>query len=247
MHLGLKMPVAIKMMRHDLAMDPDFLRNFRNEAETIASLNHENIIKFYNIEERFQTVFLIMEYIEGESLIKMLKRLKAIPPKLAVHFLIQICSGLQYTHGRGIIHRDINSSNILIQRDDQLKVLDFGLACPIGTEDFSSLGTRGYMAPEQIQGDPMDQRTDIYAVGITAYEMLVGHKPFSGNDPHVLEDMHLSHDIPDPAASVPNLLPDLQRFVIKSCQRDPHLRYDNFKLALADLQRIAVQQGGNPG
>jgi serine/threonine protein kinase len=97
------------------------------------------------------------------------------------------------------------------------------------------------MAPEQVKGDPMDQRTDIYAVGITAYEMLVGKRPFPDDDVHVLEDMHLSHEIPDPAASVPNLLPDLQRFIIKSCQRDPNLRYDNFKQALADLKRIGSQ------
>ncbi len=239
MHLGLNMPVAIKMMRHDLALDPDFLRNFRNEAKTIASLNHENIIKVYDIEERFQTVFLIMEYLEGEPLIKILKRLKVISPSLAVRYLIQICSGLQYAHSRGIIHRDINSSNIVIQRDDQLKILDFGLACPIGTHDFSSLGTLAYMAPEQIQGDPMDQRTDIYAVGITAYEILVGKRPFPEDDAQALADMHLNHDIPDPLASVADLSKGLQRFIIKSCQRDPNLRYDDFKQVLTDLKRIS--------
>jgi serine/threonine protein kinase len=117
------MPVAIKMMRHDLAMDADYLSNFQNEAKTIASLNHENIIKIYDIEERFRTVFIIMEFLEGESLDAMLGRLKTIPPALAVNFLIQICSGLQYVHQRGIIHRDINSSNVIIRRDDRLKIL----------------------------------------------------------------------------------------------------------------------------
>jgi len=237
------MPVAIKMMRHDLAMQPDFLSNFQNEAKTIASLDHENIIKVYDIEERFQTVFLIMEYIEGEPLIKMLKRLKTIPPSLAVRYLIQICSGLQYAHSRGIIHRDINSSNIIVQRDDRLKILDFGLACPIGTEDFSSLGTLAYMAPEQITGDAMDERTDIYALGITTYEMIVGGRPFREDDGHILEEMHLNQDIPDPAAGVPDLSKDLQRFVIKCCQRDPNLRYDNIQQALADLKSSAGEQG----
>jgi len=235
---GLNMPVAIKMMRHDLAMDPDFLSTFRNEAKTIASLNHENIIKVYDIEERFQTVFLIMEYLEGEALDKMLKRLKIIPPGLAVHYLIQICSGLQYAHSRGIIHRDINSSNILIRPDDRLKILDFGLACPIGTHDFSAVGTRAYMAPEQIRGDPMDQRTDIFALGITAYEMLVGQRPFPGEDVQALEEMHLNQDIPDPAASVADLPDSLRRFIIKSCRRDPGQRYDDFNQVQVDLKRI---------
>jgi serine/threonine protein kinase len=243
MHLGLNMPVAIKMMRHDLAVDPDFLRTFRNEAKTIASLNYKNIIKVYDIEERFRTVFLIMEYLEGETLTKMLKRLKVIPPSLAVHYLIQICSGLQYAHGRGIIHRDINSSNIFIQPGDQLKILDFGLACPIGTHDFSAFGTPAYMAPEQIRGDPMDQRTDIYAVGITAYEMLVGKRPFPEDDVQTLQEMHLNHDIPDPASRVADLPKGLQRFIIKSCQRNPGLRYDDFKQVLDDLKRISKAFG----
>jgi serine/threonine protein kinase len=243
MHLGLNMPVAIKMMRHDLAVDSDFLSNFQNEAKTIASLNHENIIKIYDIEERFRTVFIIMEYLEGESLDAMLERLKIIPPALAVHYLIQICSGLQYTHQRGIIHRDINSSNVIVQQDDQLKILDFGLACPMGTRDFSSLGTIAYLAPEQIEGDPMDQRTDIYAVGITAYEMVVGSRPFPEDDPQVLMDMHLTHDIPDPAVGTPNLPQDLQRFIIKACRRNPDSRYGDMRQALADLRRIARETG----
>lgn len=239
LHAGSNMPVAIKMMRHDLAMDPNFLQNFRNEAKTIAGLNHENIIKVYDVEEKFKTVFLIMEYLQGEPLIKMLKRLKAIPSALAVHYLIEICSGLQYAHSRGIIHRDINSSNIIIQPDDRLKILDFGLACPIGTQDFSSLGTLAYMAPEQIQGDPMDQRTDIYAVGIIAYEMLAGKRPFPEDDLQALEEMHLNQDIPDPSASVADLPEGLQRFIIKSCRRDPSLRYDNFNQVMAEILNIA--------
>ena len=243
MHPGLNMPVAIKMMRHDLAMDADYLRNFQNEAKTIASLNHENIIKIYDIEERYRTVFIIMEFLEGESLDAMLGRLKTIPPALAVNLLIQICSGLQYAHQRGIIHRDINSSNVIIRRDDRLKILDFGLACPIGTKDFSSLGTIAYMAPEQIEGGPMDQRTDIYAVGITAFEMVVGNRPFSEDDAQALADMHLTRDIPDPAADAPDLPQDLQRFIIKACRRDPDCRYGDMDQVLADLRRIAKKTG----
>ncbi len=246
MHPELNTPVAIKMMRHHLAMDPDFLRNFQNEAKTIADLNHANIIKVYDIEERFKTVFLIMQFLAGETLSVKLARLKAISPSAAVHYLIQICSGLRYAHHREIIHRDINASNIIIQPDEHLKILDFGLACPIGTQDFSSLGTLAYMAPEQINGDLMDPRTDIYAVGITAYEMLVGKRPFDASDPRKLEEMVLHQDIPDPIHSVPDLPKDLQHFIIKSCRRDPNLRYDNMKQALTDLKRLATKLGIAP-
>lgn len=116
-------------------MESDFLTNFRNEAKIIAGLNNENIIRVYDIEERFKTVFIIMEYLRGESLRSLLNRLKKIPWKLAADFLAQICSGLSYAHSKGIIHRDINAANIFVQPDDRVKIFDFGTACPVGTED----------------------------------------------------------------------------------------------------------------
>jgi len=242
-HLGLAMPVAIKMMRHDMAMDPDFLANFRNEAITIANLNHENIVKVYDIEERFRTVFIIMEYLEGESVADMLGRLKKIPPSLAVDYLIQICAGLHYAHRQGIIHRDINTKNIFVQPDDRIKILDFGLACPIGTEDFSSLGTVAYMAPEQIESDPLDQRTDIYALAVTAYEMLVGERPFPEEDIKKLMDLHCTRDIPDPALKNQTLPQALRIFVTKAGRCDPQKRYQDMIQALEEIQPLAGISG----
>ena len=238
-HLGLNMPVAIKMMRHDMAMDPEFLANFHNEAKNIAKLNHENIVKVHDIEERYRTVFIIMEYLEGESLNDMLARLKTIPPPLAVNFLVQIATGLRYAHRKGIIHRDINSKNIMIQRDDHLKILDFGLACPVGTEDFSSLGTLSYMAPEQIESDPLDQRTDIYAMGIAAYEMVVGERPFPEEDVRFLTKCHLSQDIPDPALKTPDLPEKLRSFILTAGRRDPQQRYQDMDEALEIIKPLA--------
>lgn len=234
----LSMPVAIKMLRHHLAMDPDFINGFRNEAKTIASLKHNNILRVYDIEERFNTVFIIEELIEGESLANMLSRLKCIPPKLAISFLMQLCSGLQYAHKKGIIHRDINTTNIFVQQNDRLKILDFGLSCPIGTEDFASFGTMAYMAPEQIQSDPMDQRTDIYAMGITAFEILAGRKPFAETDAQKLIDLHLNCGIPDPADVVPNIPEGLRQFILKACQRNPDRRFQTVTEALAVLEQL---------
>jgi serine/threonine protein kinase len=115
--------------------------------------------------------------VEGISLEGLLERLKTIPPPAAVHYLMQICSGLDYAHQRDIIHLDINTTNIFVRRDDRIKILDFGLACPIGTEDMTSFGTTFYMAPEQIGSEPLDQRTDLYA--FTAIYLLPGqNKPF---------------------------------------------------------------------
>jgi serine/threonine protein kinase len=236
LHLDLNIPVAIKMMRHDLALDSDFIENFLNEAKTIARLRHENIVQMYDVEERFQTVFIIMEYLEGESLKDMLKRLKTIPPSRVTGLLLQICKGLKHAHQHGIIHRDINPSNIIIQHNDRLKILDFGLACPIGTEDFCSFGTVAYMAPEQVESNAMDQRTDIYALGITAYEMVTGKRPFPYDDNQVLTNIHLAEDLPDPADTLANLPEALCRFITKAGRCHPDQRYQDMDEALEDLR-----------
>ena len=246
-HLGLNIPVAIKMLRHDMAMDPDFLSTFQNEAQTIAALNHENIIHVYDIEQRFKTVFIIMEYLEGESLKGMLARLKKIAPSLAVNFILQICSGLYYAHQHGIVHRDVNPSNIIIQRNDRLKILDFGLACPIGTEDFCSLGTVAYMAPEQIESEAMDQRTDIYALAIMAYEMVTGQRPFPEDDLQQMMRLHLEKDIPDPSDLSTGLPPELSRFIVKAGRCDPDRRYQNVQQIVDDLMGLINMSELMPG
>jgi len=242
-HKDLGMPVVIKMMRHDMALYPEFIESFRNEAKTIASLNHEHIVKVYDFDERYRTLFIIMEYVQGDSLKDMIRHLRRLPPKLAVKFLDQICSALEYAHQRGIIHRDINPSNIIIQPNDELKIFDFGLACPTGTEDFANTGTGYYMAPEQIEGNPVDPRTDIYALGITAYEMVTGQLPFQEDDLKSMLDLHLSHNIPDPAQIMPDLPTLLTDFIIKAGRRKPDERYQNVAEVMDDLQPLVVEFG----
>ncbi|MDM8548886.1 protein kinase [Desulfobacterales bacterium HSG2] len=238
-HTGLNIPVAIKMMRHDLVMNADFLNSFRNEAKIIAGLSHENIIRVYDIEERFRTVFIIMEHLEGESLRDMLKRLKTIPPMLAADFLIQICSGLDYAHEQKIIHRDINTINIFVQRNDRLKILDFGLACPPGTDDFFFGGAFDYLAPELFDGEPANQQSDIYALGITAYEMVTGKMPYPEGNAGTLMKMRRTQDVPDPAETVPDLPELLRRFILKACRINPDERYRNVRQALEELGPLA--------
>jgi serine/threonine protein kinase len=242
-HKNLNMPVVIKMMRHDMALYPEFMNSFRNEAKTIAGLNHDHIVKVYDFDERYRTLFIIMEYVQGDSLKDMIRHLGALPPKLAANYLSQICSALNYAHQRGIIHRDINPSNIIVQPNDQLKVLDFGLACPIGTEDFSNAGTVFYMAPEQIDGDPVDPRTDIYALGFTAYEMVTGRRPFPEDNSKSLLDLHLSCNIPDPAQIVPDLPSPLRDFILKAGRRNPAARYQTAAEAMKDLQPLLKEFG----
>ena len=238
-HKALSMPVAIKMMRHDMALHPDFLDSFRNEAKTIAGLSHDHIVKVFDIDERYRTLFIIMEYLKGDSLKDMIVHLRAIPPKLAVDFLIQICSALAYAHQNGIVHRDINPSNIIVRPNDQIKILDFGLACPAGTEDFSNTGTVYYMAPEQIDGKPVDQRTDIYALGITAFEMVTGKRPFPEDDASALLDLHLTQDVADPRQIIPDIPGELREFILNSARCDPDQRYQDMDQAMAVLRPLA--------
>ncbi len=237
-HKGLNRPVIIKMMRHDLALRHDFLERFHNEAKTIASLSHDHIVNVYDFEERYRTLFIIMEYVKGEPLNDMIERLRVLPPRLAASFLIQICSALGYAHQHGIIHRDINPSNIIVQSNDHVKVLDFGLACPMGTEDSPDMGTVYYMAPEQLDCRPVDARTDIYALGITAFEMVTGRRPFPEKDLKALVDMHLTRDIMDPKELVPDIPEALRDFIVTAARCDPNRRYQDMDQAMAALRPL---------
>ena len=242
-HTGLAMPVAIKMMRHNMALNPHFQRSFRNEAKIIAGLDHENIVKVHDIEERYRTIFIIEQHIEGESLKQLLKRLKSIPPSLAIDYSIQICQGLDYAHKQSIIHRDINPSNILVQTDDRVKIVDFGVACPVGTEELEFAGTISYMAPEQIEGEAVDPRTDIYGLGVTAYEMVAGEKPFKNADISAVMEMHLNRDVPDPGEVVPELPETLCKFITRAARRDPDERFQSAAEALEFLNQLTEELG----
>jgi CRP-like cAMP-binding protein len=245
-HEALNMPVAIKMMKHDMAMETDFIKNFRNEAKTIAKFNHENIVKVYDIEERYQTLFIVMEHLEGMSLRKALQKMLRLSPKQVVNYLLQVCAGLAYAHENGIVHQDIKPGNIFILPDEIIKILDFGLACPCGSENLLT-GTPFYMSPEQIDCIPVDERTDIYGLGITAYEMLTGQRPFPEEDAWAVMDMHNNIDIPNPAALVSNIPDGLCKFILKACARDLSERYQNMTEVIADLNPLAEELGLNNG
>jgi serine/threonine protein kinase len=154
---------------------------------------------------------------------------------LATHFLIQVCSGMAYAHDKGIIHRDISPLNIFVQRDDRIKIIDFGFSCPAGTEDFYLGGAFPYLAPELFDGEPGSRQSDIYALGITAYEIIVGNRPYPEDSTGLLMKLHRTQDIPDPVKSVPDLPEPLRRFILKACRRDTSERYQDMKEALADL------------
>ncbi|MFC1834928.1 protein kinase, partial [Thermodesulfobacteriota bacterium] len=242
-HSTLDMPVAIKMLKHNMAMDTVFTQQFRDEARTIAQLNHENILKVYDVEEMFRTFFIIMEFVEGESLRHLM--LSPDRPSLPtmIDFLMQICKGLSHAHEKDIVHRDIKPGNILVQKDNRVKIVDFGLACSAGTKDENIRGTVRYLSPEQIRNRPVDQRTDIYSLGIMAFEMFVGQRPCADEENTEILTWHLKQDIKDPHSLNPNLPPGLGDVVIRATRRDPNARYQTVSQMLHDLEPIGERMG----
>jgi len=242
-HRDLNMPVAIKMLKHDMATDPDFSDKFRHEARTIAHFNHENIVKVYDIEELYRTIFIIMEYLEGMSLDNILERMGRLPLTRTLDILLQVCAGLNYAHQEGILHQDIKPANIFVQPNDRVKIVDFGLACTPGDVDCSLRGTIFYGSPEQIEGDFVDERADVYSLGITAFEIITGQRPFPEDDINEMINLRLNEDIPDPRTFIPDLPDELYKFIMCATQRDPAARYESVSQALHDLGSLAEKMG----
>jgi serine/threonine protein kinase len=241
-HSELKMPVAIKMLKHNMAMDSGSVETFENEAKIIAQLNHENIVKIYDIEKRYQTVFIIMEFFDGVSLAEILSRTGRLPVADALNILVQVCNGLGYAHEHGIIHQDVKPDNIFLQHD-LIKIFDFGLAHVPGTKDDCMPGTVYYMAPEQINGDALDERTDIYATGIMAYELVTGAKPFAYENIAELLEAQQQQEIPDPRRLVEDLPMEFYNILLTATQKDPDERYRNIWELLHAFRLLAEKIG----
>ncbi|MBM3302431.1 MAG: serine/threonine protein kinase, partial [Deltaproteobacteria bacterium] len=243
MHMSLNMPVAIKMLRHHMAMEADFLGKFRNEARTIASLNHQNLVKVYDIEQLYRTVFIIMELLDGASVQDMLRTAPRLPVDQAVDILLQTCAGLGYAHQQGIVHGDVKPGNIFIQKNRIAKILDFGVACSTGTKADRLMGTPKYFSPEQIRMKAIDHRSDIYSLGLAAFRMVTGQEAFFDMDVATLCQMHLYEDTPDPRSLVPDLPDELVNIISKATQKGPAERYQEIEEMADDLQRLARRLG----
>ncbi len=248
-HMDLNRPVAIKMLNHDMALNKEFLENFRKEARTIAGLNNENIIKVYDIEERYRTIFIIMELLEGQTLRQLLDTTGPLSISDAVDIILKVCSGLKYAHAQGLVHQDVKPGNIFILPDGGVKILDFGLACPCGSENFLT-GTPFYMSPEQVECLPVDQRSDIYSLGHTAFEMVAGRRLFEEENAFKAMNLHVEQAIPDPADVLQDIPDVFREFILKACTQNPDGRYRNIAEASETLTQFAHKLGialGNTG
>ncbi len=243
-HTQLGRKVAIKVLNPALVDNQQIRERFRNEATTLSELQHVNIITLYDYLEKEKELFLIMEYAPGQSLDEYIHQITGpIAEQKTCYFFEQILDGFAYAHQKGVVHRDIKPSNIIVTPDSDIKILDFGIAKILKegkrnlTKTGTQLGTVLYMSPEQVKGQFVDQRTDIYSLGLTLFEMITGKCPYDGSilTEYEVYEKILKEPLPNPASFYPNVSDKIQQVIAKATAKNPQDRYqtcEEFKQAL---------------
>src|SRR5712691_3890533 len=217
--------VALKVLHPQFAGDRGFVDRFRREARAAAILNHPNIVGVYDWGLTEGTYFMVMEYVRGHNLRTLLSEYGRLQPLQVVEIAAQVLSALDHAHGHGIVHRDVKPENILIARDGTVKVADFGLARAyadsyVSQAEGTVTGTVQYLAPEQIQGEPADPRTDLYALGVVMFELLTGGPPYSGETSLSIAYQHLTGQVPSPSHIAPAIEPAMDQVVLRATAKD---------------------------
>ncbi len=234
--------VALKILNERHARDDQFVERFKREARNAASLSHPHIVRIYDRGQFDETYYIAMEYLDGPTLKELLVRKGPTPPLTAIKFAREILSALAEAHRHDIVHRDIKPHNVIVSPDWNVKVTDFGIArsgASQMTEAGSIVGTAQYLSPEQARGKPVDQRSDLYSVGIVLYEMLTGTVPFTGDAAVEIAMKHLSNIPEPPSTRREGISPDLDAVVMRALAKDPEQRYASADEMDADLARVA--------
>jgi len=231
--------VALKVLLQRFLGDAQFIERFRREAKAAAGLNHPGIVAIYDWGQVGGTPYIVMEYVEGETLKDLIRRRGRLGGAEAVDLTLGLLAGVELAHRHGIIHRDIKAQNILIDRNGAAKITDFGIARAGDsgmTEAGSILGTAQYLSPEQARGLPVDERSDLYSVGVVLYEMLTGRVPFSGDSAVNVAMQHVNEVPEEPVTLVPGMPASLNQIVLKALAKDPAHRYADASEFAADLR-----------
>jgi tRNA A-37 threonylcarbamoyl transferase component Bud32 len=244
---NLKRMVAVKFIHQHLTGEPEFLRRFQTEAEAVAQLRHPNIIQVFDFSDAEGQYYMVMEMVAGESLQQRLRRLNEANRKFsteeAIKIIAAVCDGVDYAHKRGMIHRDIKPANIMLSVQGDAILADFGIAKIAGATTHTAagavIGTAMYMSPEQIRGEQIDGRTDIYALGITLFEMVCGRPPFKADSAMTVLMMHLDDPLPDVRELNPDVPPGLAAVLEKALAKKPEDRYATAGEMAAALRALA--------
>jgi eukaryotic-like serine/threonine-protein kinase len=247
--------VAIKVLRPEYGRDPDFNSRFRQEAQNAASLNHPNIVAVYDYGQDEIGPFIVMELVDGEDLASILKRSGALPPRQAARIAAEVARALQAAHQRGIVHRDVKPGNVLINRDGQVKVTDFGIARAVAEAQMTlpgtTLGSVHYFSPEQARGEPATASSDIYSLGIVLYELLTGRRPWEADSAAAVAMARLAGPPPDPSAVRSGIPTDLVAIDRKAMATEPADRWSSAASMAAALEAFLAggpvpEVGGQP-
>jgi len=238
----LKRPVAVKMLFPEFAADPSFVERFRREAQSAAGLNHPGIVGVYDWGEQAGTYYIVMEYVEGKSLAEVLRAEGPLNPERAGRIGRDVALALGAAHAREVVHRDVKPGNVLLDQAGAVKVTDFGIARAVtgGPDDDLTrtgavMGTATYLSPEQAQGFRVDQRSDLYSLGVVLFEMLTGRPPFSGESPVAIAYKHVQNRPPLPRSARPDVPPGIEAVVLKLLAKKPEQRYADAGAVAADI------------
>ncbi|MET9130607.1 Stk1 family PASTA domain-containing Ser/Thr kinase [Streptomyces antibioticus] len=238
--------VAVKTLRVDLARDPSFQARFRREAQSAASLNHPAIVAVYDTGEDYMDgvsiPYIVMEYVDGSTLRELLHSGRKLLPERTLEMTIGILQALEYSHRAGIVHRDIKPANVMLTRNGQVKVMDFGIARAMGdsgmtmTQTSAVIGTAQYLSPEQAKGEQVDARSDLYSTGCLLYELLTVRPPFVGDSPVAVAYQHVREEPQPPSVFDPEITPEMDSIVLRALVKDPNYRYQSADEMRADIE-----------
>jgi eukaryotic-like serine/threonine-protein kinase len=242
-HSTLQQVVAIKALPDSFSSHPEVRQRFIREATIQAKVSHPNIVNILNFFELENSCYIVMEYVEGETLDAMIKRQGLIPPARCLSLFEQIAAGIEYAHAKGIVHRDIKPGNIMISSEGAVKIMDFGIAKVSGglplTKAGVKVGTIWYMSPEQVKGFPGTVSTDIYSLGVTLFEMVTGRVPYYADAEFKLMKMIVEAPPPSPTSFYPYIPAPMENAILKALAKSPEERFESvnqFAAALAGQQ-----------